>query len=493
MAKKGTEDKKFTSDEEIQTLLKIKSYKEICEENIVGILYKEPELYFYNDNLKVDDFSSSKFKLYFQIGYDIIIKEQKILDENTIDIYLHKHSDMNKKYENYGGFETIRKVSEIVKKENLEGYIKELNKWNVVSNMAKAKFPVAHRLKDYVDMDAEEIYSENEAILNHLFINVSSSIKTYDIADDLEGLIESLDKGHQIGLPYYSLNMFTHETNGMSLGDMLLFLASSGAGKSSFIRSTVIPSVLEMGEKLLIMVNEENHLKQKSELLIWVATNILEKPIKKHILNSGNFDKKTKEILHEAKEWIEQHKGQIIIAVIDSYTTDKAIKMIKKYASLGVKYFVLDTFKHDSTAKTDAAWLDLQLNSVKLYDLIKSANKNVCLICTMQLTKQSVKQRYLTLDSVSSAKNVVDVCAGVVQMRWVLPDEYPDERNELKVYKTVGKTKLPISLKKDRRYQVLFLNKNRYGTTAEYQIVLEVDLSTNKFREIGITYIMPDF
>ena len=496
MAKSKSEDKKFTTDEEVSALLKIKEYKDICEENIVGILWKNTELYYYHDSLTLDSFTNNKWRVYWQIGYDIVIKEKKTLDENTIDVYLKKHSKLKAKYDDYGGYKTVLNIFDNVLEADIEGYINELEKWGIVTKMVKSKFPVAHRLKDFVDMSIDEIYDENEALLNHIFLNTNSlgSVRTSDIAEGLDDLLKEIDKGKQVGLPYYNLNLLTSETNGIALGNMYLFLATSGAGKSSFIRSTILPSILEKDEKILFIINEEDISRQKTELLIWVANNILGKSIQKYVMNNGNFDSDTWKILLEAKDWVEQHKGQVMIAALDSYTTDKAIKVIKKYVSMGVNYVILDTFKHDSSSKSEAAWLEMQMNSVKLFDLIKPVNKNVALICTMQLTKQSTKQRYLTLESVASAKNVVDVCSGVTLMRWLLPDEYPGERNEVKVYKMVGKgTKVPVKIQKDKRYQVLFLAKNRFGTSGDYQVVIEVDLSRNKFVEKGICFITPDF
>lgn len=486
--------------EEIEAIKKVKEYKLICESNIVSILWKDADLYFDYDSLTLAQFTYNEWKVYYQIGQDVVVKEKKpVLDEITVSLYLEKHNKLKAKYDEYGGFETIEKAKEYVKVNNIEGYIEELNKWNTVINLVKNRFPIAERLSEYVDMTSEEIYDEYEAILNHIFINSNSSggIRTQDITKGLDDLIDELDEGLLVGLPYYNLDIFNSETNGLSLGEMYLILAPSGVGKSSFVRSTIIPSILEKNEKMVLMINEEDIKKQQKELLIWVANNIYKENTQKYILNNGNFSPEIKEILIRSKVWIEQHKEQIIIISLDSFTTDKAIKIIKKYSSLGVKYFVLDTFKYDSSLNSnDTGWLDLQLNSVKLYDLIKPSAKNVSLICTMQLTKQSTRQRCYTMDNISSAKNVVDVASGAFMMRWVLPDEFKGEKNELKVYKLTGKnkkTKVPVELDVDKRYQVVFLVKNRFGSSNEFCIVFEVDLSRNTYKEVGICVISPDF
>ena len=40
---------------------------------------------------------------------------------------------------------------------------------------------------------------------------------------------------------------------------------------------------------------------------------------------------------------------------------------------------------------------------------------------------------------------------------------------------------------------IIFINKNRFGETDPYQIVVEIDQGFNIYKEIGITYMTPDF
>lgn len=500
MVKNNKKQKHDLDEKEIEALKQIKEYKLICESNIVSILWKQPELYFMYDNITLKSFMHNEWKVYWQIGYDIVVKENKPnLDEITVNLYLEKHPKLKEKYIEYDGYNSIELATKYIKVDNIDGYIEELNKWNVVIQLVKNRFPIAKHIKKFIDMTSEDIYVQYEAILNHIFINIDnmSGTRTYDISQNLDSLIEEMNNGVDVGLEYNDMPMLNSETNGLMLGEMYLLLAPSGTGKSSFVRSLILPSILKYDEKIIIMINEEDVRKQQKEMLVWVANNIYKKDVQKYKLNKGNFSDEFKDILIKSAKWIEQHKKQIIIVAIDSFTTDKAIKIIKKYSALGVKYFVLDTFKHDSSMNAkDGGWLDLQLNSVKLYDTIKPSGKNVCLVCTMQLTKQSTKQRCYTMENISGAKNVVDVATGCYMFRWVLPDEYDGEKNEIKVFKLSGKSgksKVPIKLDNNKRYQVVFLTKNRFGATNEYCIVIEVDLSRNIYKEVGLCVINPDW
>lgn len=507
MAKGSKEKEKnktnSTLDEKsIEFLREIRNnYKLICESNIVAALWKEPELYFTYDNLKLEHFSHNEWKVFWQIGYDLVVKEnKKILDELTVNLYLEKHKKLEEKYLEYGGHKAMIGAMEYIRVENIQGYIDELNKWNTIMNMVKHRFPIKERLKDFIDMSLDEIYSEYEAMLNHIFINVgeSSGIRTYDMADGLENLIDELDEGLQVGLEFDGMNLLNKETNGMGLGEFTFIFAPSGVGKSSFARSLILPSILKNNEKIIFMINEEDIKKQQKEMLIWVANNIYKADVQKYKLNNGNYDKEFKNFLKgKCANWIREHKNQVIVVALDSFSTEKAIKIIKKYTAMGVKYFILDTFKHDADLNSNGSeWLALQNNSVKLYDTIKPSVKNVSLICTMQLTKQSTKQRVFTMDNISGAKNVVDVSDKCYMMRWVLPDEYEGEKKALSVYKIKGKSgksKVKVKLDKDKRYQILFLVKNRSGSSNEFCIVSEVDLSRNIYKEVGICTVLPDW
>ena len=74
----STKNNKLTpwQQEQVETLKKINEYKEACEANIVGIIYKNPE-HLRNINLETQDFSTNWWRVYFEIAKEIIITEKK--------------------------------------------------------------------------------------------------------------------------------------------------------------------------------------------------------------------------------------------------------------------------------------------------------------------------------------------------------------------------------------------------------------------------------
>ena len=493
--------KKLTpyQEELLKAVKTVKEYKLACEANIVSIYYKKPDL-MYDFELNLEDFTENTWRVYWQIAYDIVIKEHKpILDDVTIGLYLEKHNKLKQKYDDYGGYETIEKATEYVKTENLSGYIAELNKWNTVLMMLKNKFPVYDRLSEFADMSLDDIYVEYEAILNHIFINADEDIQSYSIEEGIDDLIDELNEGLAVGLPYYEMPLLNKETGGQLTGNITLVGGLSNMGKTTLVRSMCIPASIKNGEKLVIIINEESRRKWQREMLVWVANNIYKFDLQKFVVRDGKYSDEVMDMLRKCANWIKEKASDNTITIIpfNKYRTEKAIKVIKKYTSLGVRYFILDTYKADSGSRSDKMWLEMQQSMVDIYDTVKTdGGKDVHIVITFQLAKSSARQRFYSQDNIGQAKNIVDVASTCLMIRDVFEDEYTGEKNALKVYKLEGKngkSKIPVNLDHDKHYQLIFIVKNREGAANNYQIVIEHDMSRNLLKEVGFTSVPVDF
>ena len=493
--------KKLTpyQEELLKAAKTVKEYKLACEANIVSIYYKKPDL-MYDFELKLEDFTENTWRVYWQIAYDIVIKEHKpVLDDITIGLYLEKHNKLKQKYDDYGGYETIEKATEYVKTENLSGYIAELNKWNTVLMMLKNKFPVYNRLSEFADMSLDDIYVEYEAILNHIFINADEDIQSYSIEEGIDDLIDELNEGLAVGLPYYEMPLLNKETGGQLTGNITLVGGLSNMGKTTLVRSMCIPASIKNDEKLVIIINEEGRRKWQREMLVWVANNIYKFDLQKFVVRDGKYSDEVMDMLRKCANWIKEKASDNTITIIpfNKYRTEKAIKVIKKYASLGVKYFILDTYKADSGSRSDKMWLEMQQSMVDIYDTVKTdGGKDVHIVITFKLAKSSARQRFYSQDNIGQAKNIVDVASTCLMIRDVFEDEYTGEKNALKVYKLEGKngkSKIPVNLDHDKHYQLIFIVKNREGAANNYQIVVEHDMSRNLLKEVGFTSVPVDF
>lgn len=477
----------------------VKEYKLSCEANIVSIFYCKPDL-MYDYQLKLEDFSENTWRVFWQIAHDIVIVEKKaVLDEITTGLYLEKHKKLQAKYDEYGGYDTIDKAKEYVKTENISGYVNELYKWNTVMQMIKHGFPVYDRIKDFTDMKLDEIYEEYEAMLNHIFVNASNEVNTYNACDGINEYIDSINSGINVGLPLNGADILNKEISGFNCNGNIYGLgASSGTGKSTSVMDYIIPSILKFDERVVFFINEEDQTKVQRELIVWVANNVLKLDLPKYKLRDGNFDEETLDILRKTAAWIEDKKDKknIIIVPLERYSVNTVIKLIKKYSALGIRYFVLDTLKESCDAMTDETWKSMTRDMVKLYDVVKPTAKNVGLFVTYQLGKASIKMRYLTNNEIGLGKSIVDVMSVNLMIRRPFDDEYEGGKREIVGYKFEGKngkSKVPFKLKRDKHYMITFIPKNRFGQTDAFQIISEFDFSTNTNKDIGICNITQDW
>jgi replicative DNA helicase len=253
-----------------------------------------------------------------------------------------------------------------------------------------------------------------------------------------------------------------------------------------------------MDEKIVVMVNEDSKEKWQRELWVWICNNILKYDLQKHIVRDGKYSDEVKNKLHEAADWLKNKTQNHTITIIPflQYHTSKAIKAIRKYAALGVKYFILDTFKMDAGKVSSNSWLEMQQAMVNIKDVVKTEALNVHILITFQLEKGSSVMRYYTQNNIGLAKNIIDVASTCIMVRDIFEDEYTDKKRNLQVYRLEGingKTKIVQKLDKNKNYQILFIVKNQEGAANSYQIVIEHDKSRNIINEVGICNISPDF
>lgn len=487
--------------EKIDTAKKILEYKLASEANIVSIFYKNPEL-LYETNLTIDDFTNNTWKVYFEIAYSIVVEEKKnILDDITVGLYLDKHPKLKAKYNEAGGYNVIQSATTYVKEENLDGYVLELKKWNAVLQLCKLGFPVKDQLSQFADMSTEEIYNVLEMKLNHIFINTEHEVKSYNVFEGIHEFIDELNEGRQNGLDLYNAPYLTEEIGGFNYNGNIYGLgAGSGVGKSTMVFNYLVPSVLKNNMKIIFIINEEDEKKFKKEMLIWVANNIFKKELNKKRLREGHFTKEILELLKKCADWIEERKEEktFIVIPLESYSVNEAIKIIKKYSSLGYKLFVLDTLKESCDAKTDEIYKSMMRDMVKLYDVVKPSAKNVGLFVTYQLGKGSLKLRHLTNNEIGQAKSIIDVMSVNIMMRRPFDDEYFGESKALQPYRfdtdAYGRrSKINFDLKPEDNPMIIFILKNRFGETNTKQIVASCDLGTNTYSELGYCHVPQDF
>lgn len=483
--------------EQLDTLKKINEFKLAAEASAVASLYKKPDL-ITQVTLKLEDLTNNEWRVFYAIAYGVVVTENKnSLSDVDVNFYLEKHPKLREKFESYGGYDTIQSAKSYVSETAISGYVDEIKKWNTVIELAKFGFPVKDKLKEYVDQSLDSIYRELEGYLNHVFANADSKIKTYNALSDLHELVDDMNKGEEVGLPFTS-DLLTKEIGGLRKGHIYSFIGSSGAGKSTVVMNTILPQIISKNQRCCIYINEEDVTKVRRELLVFCCRYILNTPIKKVQLRDGKFDEKTLETLHKAADWLESQDKNHNITVIplERYTVKTVTALIKKYKNLfDVDYHIVDTLK-ESSDSTEETWKSMLKDSTTLYDCIKPAGLNVCLVVTMQMAKSSMKNRHLTLSDIGQSRSVADVMSVCCLLRKAEQEEYKGGKKELKCFRLEGtnkKSKIPFYLEEDKYYLILFLGKNRFGVSDSYSLVWEVDYSTNLFKDLGYTIVPEDW
>lgn len=481
-----------------KALLKIKNILKPIEANIVGILWNDPILYHNHSDIYDEMFKTPIWKLYFSIGKRMVSRGIQKIDDVAVEVFLQESNKLSKAYENYGGFETIENLEMFATSENLDSYVSELKKWHSLYKLIEDITISESDIGEFSNLNASEIYDYFNVKFNNVFIDSDDGIETSHLQDDLDDIIREADEGLNVGMPIPS-KILNEEIGGIIDGQLILVGGLSGTGKSSITIQLLLSACLEQDEPLVFMANEQDSRFIKKEILIWIINNRIAKDrseyFNKKRWRQGKFTDKEKELIYEAKKFIEEKMkdNKIIIAQFKSYSRHQAEKVIRKYSALGVKKFVLDTFKISSQRDdNESFWLSMQEDMRKFDDLIKPSNLNVNLWVTLQLQKGSIARRYLSSENLGMSKNVIDVASVALLMRTVRNDEYEGEKFPLKVIDPIGESKKSgrtLNLESNKKYAVLFIEKNRNGESQTYQIVAEQDLGHLVYREIGVTDI----
>lgn len=466
----------------------------------VASIYLDPEL-LYEYTVPITSFSKkSHYAFYYGIAYNMIIKEKyEALDNLSVDTYVEQRSKKTKdRYESLGGYNTISIAMEVVDERNIQAIHENVLKYHTIRKLLARGWDIPRiwdKIKGYT---LQQLQTYIESQVNESFIDnsLTSDEHVEDLTHGLKEMVKEANRGDLMGMPYNS-NLVNSVLNGMKLGEATFLAAMSGVGKTYLTTLLTVVGLIKQQEKVLIIANEEGKTKFQRELLTYVCNNEISLRsdyfkgtyIEKSRFFVGNFSRIEAELLSAGIKWMEENipDGTLNFIELNSFSTDKSIKIIKRHAlTKGIKYFVIDTFKHDNdinSSKSDNSWLDLQQSSVKLYNTIKESNLNVHLMMTYQLSK--TKRKYLDQTSLGNAKNVIDIASTLILVRPMMVSE----KENIEVYNTRGDL---VNIDKDLDYMVLFFDKNRSGSVSR-QVVLRVDYARNMFADVGTTQISEDF
>lgn len=473
-------------------------YNKELEKNILksegilcGLVLKQPDIlldYTINKNILSED-----ALFYIGIVNKLLEKGVNVVDEvsfaDEINIL-----NLEEKYELLGGFKTIKELTDIIDVKNSDSIVENHTKWNLIKSYADIGILNLEKHWDkLILMTSVKVESFIIALLNDVAIrnNINGELVVHDLTTGYEKAIEEWDKGLQIGskLGFPILN---YTLCGLHKGTLSFLLAHSGNGKTSFALPMAIIPIIESGEKLLILANEQQCNEWRQMLLSTVMFNKIKyKGMNRQKLLYGGFTEEDKSALRESAEWLAQYKGNLKFVHLKDYGVENIRKLIRKYSKMNFKNMVLDTLKPEDDS-SEKSWGQFSETAKELFVL--SQQCDVALLCTAQLATNSYGRKYLDLNCIGKSRAIAEVASQVVMFR-TMGDK---EKENLKVFKNkrdsngkLTNIKEEVNLSKDRDYIVLFIAKNRYGES-NVQLVYERNMSFNQYYELGYTHIEYD-
>jgi len=418
-----------------------------------------------------------------QFYYGLILGLSKagyqVADSMSIHTYLEDKKNTKQKFEERGGFATVKEITDIVNVNNIDATYDELVKNNMLIRLNNEGFDVIKDLKKFKQMSSEEVYNYFEYKLADIATNKISKIEAEDLTKGYDKYIKNWDEGESIGFRIGS-KMLNYQLLGIHKKNLLLHLAGIGNGKTSSAISWYILPAIEK-QDVVIIANEQSVSEWRQMILSTVLFNRIGgiKGFDRHKMMVGKYTDEQKEKLKEAAEWLEKQPGKIIFIETQDYSTANIKKIIGRYSALGCSLYILDTLKPMDDA-SDRSWGEFSEVAKELF--IQAKKHDVAIIATAQLSPDAMSRRYLDLTCIAKAKAIAETATQVVMFRPLTADE----REKVKGFSYEGKIKKIVDLDKDKDYIMVFTPKNRFGQVTP-QILMERNMNFNSYKDVAWT------
>lgn len=465
--------------------------RKIIEASFVFCLWKNPELFDdYSEFNPSKELLLDDSKFYYSIAHKMKELEYRSLDNASVFTFLKDNKLLAEEFSSKGGFKTVDKMCKILNLNNIESYYDALSKSNMLISLYDKGFNVMSDLEKFKQMTTSQLYDYYEYQLDNVFLGRGSGVQIVDL-DISDDFIERNNSGASRGLSYHSTSpIMNYHTMGLHRSNVQIFAGFSGTGKSSYVVNSYMLPILDSGEKLTIIANEMNIDAWRH---IFLATVLSQKlgyfGLTRKKQKLGSYTDEQLQKIKEAQKYIdENYKGRIKFVKIFDYSVDDVKRIARKMAKRGFGYIVYDTFKSENAA-SDKVTGELIEASKQLLQVAEK--EDICIIITMQLAIYMENTRYLTAATLSNAKGVKEVVSELILMRKLWDDEYTGEKFDVKAWKYIkdgnGKitgSKEYLTLDKDKRYRIMFLDKTR-NDEDDICVISRFDGQWNQWKEIG--------
>ena len=489
----------FVNELDKKLPLELLKIRPSVEGKVIGCFLNDITLYGeYANVITYKEFLTIDGRLFFNLGKKLYDKGVKDIDEITLKDYLGQLSENERMC--YEAYDIINIVKDLQKTniENIESYIDDIVKWNMVNRLFLRGFNILDNLDDIVNMDSSTLYDWMDYQLNDTYIkSATSSVQPVDLASNNREFIKKANEGLERGIQLNRNYQFNYEIGGIHSGNIMLHTAFSGIGKTSSLIPLIILPLLEAGQRVILLINEQSGDAWRGMMLTSIiGNNYIDtetyhaKRVLRNKMIFGGFTDEELEALNRASDWLDKYKNQLILYPLEDYTVSTLTKIIKKlHRENEETTYILDTWKPSDESESNAHQIFTE-ESKELFKLVKPKDMGgmgLRFIATAQLNNNYLDDRYLKATSLAKAKAILEVVGTFTQMRRARPSELDkeDKKNYIHpfVYTKTGE-KREVELRPTSTYTILFISKNRYGRDG-IQLLFESNLDYNYWHCVG--------
>lgn len=423
--------------------------RQYAEANVVGLIFKDPLLMDELD-LSAKDFVSLDGRFYFSVAS--VLRKKGLNEFSEVAILSNLEQKVLDRFNDRGGYETIKDIADLVSSKNKESIFDSLAKYNIYLKLHDAGFnllkPITIQdriippMELFKNFDSNSILEWYEVQLSKLSTGFDVKLledSDLDISDDF---IDKLYSGDEQGVTYANAGLdmngdtmhvfpwLSNATLGLTSGASHYIAGFSSSGKTAMMCSMIF-ALVNQGEKVLIICNEQSSKVWKINLLTIILRKYFHySKITKSNLMTGKLSDEDKQMLKMAQEYFNNtFKGNVHFIQMAGNDMGVVKSKIRFYAlQYGYSTVVYDTFKIGDTDRRNrdvASWEELIQASrdldiyAKRYDLI--------MLCSIQLAQANKGALFLDSNMLSGAKGIVEQLDTLLCIRDVYKEELDPE------------------------------------------------------------------
>lgn len=500
------------------------------ESLVLSCIYKDLTLI---NEVNEDYFSVDKTIFFYNLAREVS-KTMKDIDRMSVMTWCSSNGliDLFNSYDGYESIDNLMKMDSSL--DNFKGYVDTLRKHIIVEQANAMNFDLNKKYKvdegEIVPMEILPYINATQfggiiqsIILQNIGLNVLEENEKLESLHYTDEEIKKRDEGEDentapfdITITYpdpdtgedryiQSFKMLNSEFNGVCRRNGVFFIgASSGSGKTT-VTLQIVLGLIEAGEKVLFISNEQTSRYFKDLLMAFVCINVFRCfTISRKKISKWTLSDEEREIFMKANEFIkEKYEGRLTFWGMNEFDFNKiSNKMLKLQMTEGYKYLVLDTFKPtnlESNVTNEYVQLSRDLDTFgRKYD--------IGIVCPIQLLSATDKLSYLTASQITNGKQIKEIASKILLFRkcrngielnpenksfflkpyvWTrngVTGKY--EKKYLKIINSTKPNEKKYEFDRDcidisKRYLVMIIDKNRSG---EDSIVYLMQLDGNSGR-----------